>query len=255
MFLKRFLFNPTGLLAAFCLVLALPSWATPQSTWEEKPQSPPHKRPAVLTLPAKSELLALDGQDSSYLELPEGQPITLGNTRHQVVFRISDTIPVPGGREAISSRPFIISFHPVSGQSYEIQAPPLRNKKQADAFNKEPGSKIRLVSDKDDEIPYEFAVLRTKGVQIGRNIEVDIQKFNRSSSPAAVPEFAGTPSGTMSMAQENGFTSAQQDPKIYGESAKTLDENEAMSESMLRYWFEKADPATRAKFLEWASQQ
>ncbi|MGI9277260.1 MAG: YccT family protein [Endozoicomonas sp.] len=250
MSLRRLMPRHSGLLAVISMILAMPAWAAPQSTWEEKPQTVPSKHSASLKLPARADLLVLDGQSAGDLELKKDQPLKLTGKRHQVVFRLSDTISVSGDRQLVTSRPFIISFHPLNGHNYEIQAPVLKNRKQLDAFNQNPEAKIRLVSDKDEETPYEFAVLRTRGMQIGRNIEVDIQKFNRGANTAAVPEFVAM----MPMSAETGFTAARQDPKIYGTSATQAEEAE-MGEKMLRYWFEKSSPETRTRFLEWAREQ
>ena len=250
MSLRRLLPRHSGLLAVVSIILAMPAWAAPQSTWEEKPLAVPSKQSATLKLPARADLLVLDGQSAGDLEFKKDHPLKLDGKRHQVVFRLSDTISASGDREVVTSRPFIISFHPLNGHNYEIQAPVLRDRKQLEAFNKNPEAKIRLASDKDEETPYEFAVLRTKGMQIGRNIEADIQKFNRGASPAAVPEFAAM----MPIPAQTGFTAAKQDPKIYGTPGAPADEAE-MGEKMLKYWFEKSSPETRSRFLEWAKEQ
>ena len=251
--LRRHSFLRSGLFVLASAVLTLPAWAgnAQKSTWQEKPQSETSSQPGILKLPVKGELLVLDGQSVTDLDLKKNAPLKLAAGRHQVVFRLSDIIKSGGDRDVFTTKPFILSFHPVNGRTYEIQAPRLQNLKQAEAINNNPAAKISLVNDREEEVPFEMAALNVKGMQIGRNLAVDVKRFNRTSDSAAVPEF----SGVEAEQTFTGFTGIQQDPKLYGAAASTAAEDMAMSENMLRYWFEKSDPQTRLRFLEWANKQ
>ncbi|WP_062261326.1 DUF2057 domain-containing protein [Endozoicomonas arenosclerae] len=208
---------------------------------------------ATLKLPVKSQLLVLDGVNAKELDIkPEAnKPFPLSDERHQIVFQLSDVVSDGGDRNRFTSKPFILTFHPVTGERYTIDAPKLKTMRQAESINNNPTSKITLMNAKGEAVPFEFAILPTKGIQFGRNYAADVQKFNRTDSPAAASEFSGM--GVFAE-MNNGFANAKQDEGIYGSAAnKSSDAN--MSASMLRYWFEKADPETRKAFATWAQEQ
>ncbi|WP_422132683.1 DUF2057 family protein [Endozoicomonas sp. ALD040] len=208
---------------------------------------------ATLQIPAKSELLVLDGTNVKDLDfkVEANKPISLTNVRHQIVFQLSDTVTNGGDRTRFTSKPFVLTFHPAAGKHYSIDVPDLRDIRQAEAINNNPTGKISLKDAKGEAVPYEFAILPSKGIQFGRNYAADVQKFNRSDSPAAASEF----SGMGVFAETNtGFANATQNEEIYGSAANKSDEAN-ISASMLRYWFEKADPKTRKTFVNWAREQ
>ncbi|KEQ19502.1 YccT family protein [Endozoicomonas numazuensis] len=230
------------LVATLSLFMITSAWAAETKT-----------KHATLKLPVKSELLVLDGTNAKDLDftVEANKPITLSDERHQVVFQLSDVVTDGGDRNRFTSKPFILTFHPIAGQRYSIDAPKLKNMRQAESINSNPTSKITLMNAKGESVPFEFATLPTKGIQFGRNYAADVQKFNRTDSPAAASEFSGM--GVFAE-QNTGFANASQNEKIYGSAAnKEGDAN--MSASMLRYWFEKADPATQKAFINWAQEQ
>ncbi len=208
---------------------------------------------ATLQLPAKSELLVLDGTNARDLDfkVEANKPIPLTDERHQIVFQLSDVVTNGGDRTRFTSKPFVLTFHPAVGKQYTIDTPELRNMRQAEAINDDPTSKISLKDAKGEAVPFKFAILPSKGIQLGRNYAADVQKFNRSDSPAAASEFSGL--GVFAE-QTTGFANATQNEEIYGSAANKNDDAN-MSASMLRYWFEKADPKTRKAFVNWAREQ
>ena len=217
------------LLMTMTAVLSLPTAAENQST---------------LRLPAKSELLVLDGQAANELDLARGKPIVLSRTRrHQIVFELSDTIGSGNNIERFTSHPFILTFHPVSGQKYTIMAPRLINQRQANAINNNPASKITLVNGKGEEVAHELAVLPSRGLQLGRNYTKEVRKFNLTENEAAVHEFSG-----MEVA-------ATEQTKTLVNSEDNTDEENIMAEKMLKYWFNAASNDTRKAFLNWAGEE
>lgn len=207
------------------------------------------KKTATLKLPVKAQLLVLDGVNAQDLDLDRSKPLKLDDRRHQVVFQLSDMITDGGDRNRFTSKPFIMTFHPKAGNAYAIDAPTLKTIRQAEAINSNPTSKINLIDKNGDDVPFEFAILPTKGMQIGRNFAVDVKKFNRGDAPAAASEFSG-----IAIDETSGFTNAQQNETIYGAATNSSDEA-AISGNMLKYWFKKASPETRAEFLQWAQEQ
>lgn len=203
---------------------------------------------STVKLPVRAELLAFDGKAARDLDLTKGEPIKLSKKRHQIVFELRDSFGTGNNREQFTSRPFIISFHPVDGRKYVIEAPKLMNRRQADAINRDPASKITVTNEKQEEVSFEIAVLPSRGVQIGRNYAADVRRFNLTDNEAAVPELAGVHADQ----SFSGFTNAQQDSSIYSGSEENSPEENAMAERMLKYWFQEADSATRKSFLNWA---
>ncbi|MGI9281700.1 MAG: YccT family protein [Endozoicomonas sp.] len=230
------------LMAVLSLFMVTSVWAAEAKT-----------KDATLKLPVKSELLVLDGVSAKELDfkVEANKPITLSDERHQVVFQLSDVVTDGGDRNRFTSKPFILTFHPIAGQKYTIDAPKLKNMRQAESINNNPTSKITLMNAKGEAVPFEFAILPTKGIQFGRNYAADTQKFNRTDSPAAASEFSGM--GVFAE-QNTGFANVTQNEEIYGSAANQKGDAN-MSASMLRYWFEKSDQETRKAFINWAQEQ
>ena len=205
---------------------------------------------STLKLPVRAGLLVLDGKAAKDLNLSRGQAIKLNKKRHQVVFELKETLGSGSNVEQFTSRPFVISFHPLDGHHYVIEAPRLLNRRQADAINRNPGSKIKVVNEKQEDVPFEIATLPSRGIQIGRNYAADVRKFNMTDNEAAFPELAGIQVTTSS----HGFANAQQDPSIYSGAEYNTPEENVMAERMLKYWFKEADSETRKSFLNWATQ-
>ena len=203
---------------------------------------------STIKLPVRAELLVLDGKAAKDLDLKKGQSIKLTKKRHQIVFELKETLGSGNQIEQFTSRPFVISFHPVDGHKYIIEAPRLINRRQADAINRNPVSKITVTNEKQEEVPFEMAVLPSRGVQIGRNYANDVRKFNLTDNEAAMPELAGM----QVVDASSGFANAQQDSSIYTGLEDNSPEENAMAERMLKYWFKEADDTTRKSFLNWA---
>ena len=220
-----------SLLMAMALTLSLPADAETLST---------------LKLPVKSGLLVLDGKNPEDLNLSRGDPIRLTRKRHQIVFELSDTIGSGSNHERFTSRPFILTFHPIGGQKYTITAPRLVNRRQANAINANPGSKITLVNARGEEVPFEMAVLPSRGLQLGRNYAAEVHKFNLTDNEAAVPEFSGM------QAKLSGGASPV--PTTLNNSENNTAEENSMAKKMLKYWFNAADSNTRKAFLNWADK-
>lgn len=218
-------------MAAMTLTLGLPAHAELQST---------------LKLPVKSGLLVLDGKDPKELGLAKGEPIRLTRKRHQIVFELSDTIGSGSNLERFTSHPFILTFHPVDGQKYTITAPRLTNRRQADAINARPETRIALVNAKGEDIPFEMAILPSRGLQLGRDHIAEVRKFNLTDNEAAAPEFAGM--------QTILPGSAKPVPTSLNNSENNTAEENAMAAKMLKYWFNEADSNTRKAFLDWAGE-
>lgn len=206
---------------------------------------------STLKLPVKAELLVLDGKAAKDLDLNRGEPIKLTQKRHQVVFELKETLGSGDNVEQFTSRPFVISFHPLDGHEYIIEAPRLINRRQADAINRNPGSKIIVVNEKQEEVPFEIATLPSRGIQIGRNYAADVHRFNLTDNEAAFPELAGVQVAESS----HGFANAQQDTAIYSGAGNSTPEENVTAERMLKYWFKEADSTTRKSFLDWAAKQ
>ena len=206
---------------------------------------------STLKLPARAELLVLDGKAAKDLDLDRGEPIKLTNKRHQVVFELKETLGSGNNTEQFTSRPFVISFHPLDGHNYLIEVPRLMNRRQADAINRDPASKITVVDEQQKDVPSEIAILPSRGIQIGRNYAADVRKFNQSDNAAALPELAGVQMDEFA----NGFANARQDSSVYSGAENNTPEENVTAERMLRYWFKEADSATRQSFLDWAAKQ
>ncbi|MGQ8976429.1 DUF2057 family protein, partial [Enterobacter hormaechei] len=73
--------------------------------------------------------------------------------------------------------------------------------------------------------------------------EADTETYNRASRRASLPQFA-----TM-MADDSTLLSGVSELDVLPPQSQTL------TEQRLKFWFQNADPDTRARFLQWAKQQ
>lgn len=196
----------------------------------------------TLRLSTDIDLLVLDGKKVSSSLLRGADSIELDNGPHQVVFRVEKTIRLADNEQQVYiSPPLVVSFNTQLISQVNFRLPRLETEKESLAFDASP--RIELVDGDSMPIPVKLDILALTKRSKGTDYEADTETYNRASRRASLPQFA-----TM-MADDGTLLSGVSELDVLPPQSQTL------TEQRLKFWFQNADPDTRARFLQWAKQQ
>ncbi|EMV7410192.1 DUF2057 family protein [Enterobacter soli] len=196
----------------------------------------------TLRLSTDIDLLVLDGKKVSSSLLRGADSIELDNGQHQVVFRVEKTIRVANHEQRMYiSPPLIVSFNTQRISQVNFNLPRLETEKEAQAFESTP--RLELLDGDAMPIPVKLDILALTKTPKGIDYEADTEVYNKAGKRASLPQFA-----TM-MADDSTLLSGVSELDVIPPQSQTL------TEQRLKFWFQQADPDTRAKFLQWAKQQ
>ncbi|WP_196063671.1 MULTISPECIES: DUF2057 family protein [unclassified Enterobacter] len=196
----------------------------------------------TLRLSTDIDLLVLDGKKVSSSLLRGADSIELDNGPHQVVFRVEKTIRLADNEQQVYiSPPLVVSFNTQRISQVNFRLPRLETEKESLAFDASP--RIELVDGDSMPIPVKLDILAPTKRPKGTDYEADTETYNRASRRASLPQFA-----TM-MADDSTLLSGVSELDVLPPQSQTL------TEQRLKFWFQNADPDTRARFLQWAKQQ
>ncbi|EKY3883888.1 TPA: DUF2057 family protein [Enterobacter hormaechei] len=196
----------------------------------------------TLRLSTDIDLLVLDGKKVSSSLLRGADSIELDNGPHQVVFRVEKTIRLADNEQQVYiSPPLVVSFNTHLISQVNFRLPRLETEKESLAFDASP--RIELVDGDSMPIPVKLDILALTKRSKGTDYEADTETYNRASRRASLPQFA-----TM-MADDSTLLSGVSELDVLPPQSQTL------TEQRLKFWFQNADPDTRARFLQWAKQQ
>ena len=196
----------------------------------------------TLRLTTDIDLLVLDGKKVSSSLLRGADSIELDNGPHQVVFRVEKTIRLADNEQQVYiSPPLVVSFNTQLISQVNFRLPRLETEKESLAFDASP--RIELVDGDSMPIPVKLDILALTKRSKGTDYEADTETYNRASRRASLPQFA-----TM-MADDSTLLSGVSELDVLPPQSQTL------TEQRLKFWFQNADPDTRARFLQWAKQQ
>lgn len=196
----------------------------------------------TLRLSTDIDLLVLDGKKVSSSLLRGADSIELDNGPHQVVFRVEKTIRLADNEQQVYiSPPLVVSFNTQLISQVNFRLPRLETEKESLAFDASP--RIELVDGNSMPIPVKLDILALTKRSKGTDYEADTETYNRASRRASLPQFA-----TM-MADDSTLLSGVSELDVLPPQSQTL------TEQRLKFWFQNADPDTRARFLQWAKQQ
>lgn len=196
----------------------------------------------TLRLSTDIDLLVLDGKKVSSSLLRGADSIELDNGPHQVVFRVEKTIRVANHEQRMYiSPPLVVSFNTQRISQVNFSLPRLETEKEAQAFESAP--RMELLDGDAMSIPVKLDILAITTTPNGVNYEADTEIYNKAGKRASLPQFA-----TM-MADDSTLLSDVSELDVIPPQSQTL------TEQRLKFWFQQADPDTRARFLQWAKQQ
>ncbi|MEG7497118.1 DUF2057 family protein [Enterobacter hormaechei] len=196
----------------------------------------------TLRLTTDIDLLVLDGKKVSSSLLRGADSIELDNGPHQLVFRVEKTIRLADDEQQVYiSPPLVVSFNTQRISQVNFRLPRLETEKESLAFDASP--RIELVDGDSMPIPVKLDILALTKRPKGTDYEADTETYNGASRRASLPQFA-----TM-MADDSTLLSGVSELDVLPPQSQTL------TEQRLKFWFQNADPDTRARFLQWAKQQ
>lgn len=195
----------------------------------------------TLRLSTDIDLLVLDGKKVSSSLLRGADSIELDNGPHQLVFRVEKTVRLASHEQRMYiSPPLIVSFNTQRIGQVNFSLPRLETEKESLAFDASP--RIELLDGDSMPIPVKLDILAITTTPKGVDYEADTQIYNKASRRASLPQFA-----TM-MADDSTLLSGVSELDVIPPQSQTL------TEQRLKFWFQQADPETRARFLQWAKQ-
>ncbi|MDX1301609.1 DUF2057 domain-containing protein [Photobacterium sp.] len=177
-----------------------------------------------IDLPDSAELILVNG-----IKAQGNDTLTLNNGQNQIAFRYEGGYRENGEYSIFKSDVIIMAF---SGTDTHVSLtlPKLRSSLDGRAFNREPA--LTLTNNTGTPIAFEQDKLMNSGMQLGRDFEAEIAAYNQTSQPAAVTSL---PIASLSAINQSTIVANQA-------------EDGNVAESMLNYWYQQADEATRVRF-------
>lgn len=196
----------------------------------------------TLRLSTDIDLLVLDGKKVSSSLLRGADSIELDNGPHQVVFRVEKTIRLANHEQrTYISPPLVMSFDTQRVSQVNFHLPRIETEKESMAFDAAP--LVELLDGDATPIPVKLDILALTQNPKGTDYEADTQSYNKANRRASLPQFAPL------MADDSTLLSGVSELDVIPPQSQTL------TEQRLKFWFQQADPDTRARFMQWAKQQ
>lgn len=169
---------------------------------------------------------SLFGQSS--FELPDG--------KNQVVFRVAKLVERQGEKEKFNSTVLVATFDAQDDEIFIEPGMTITRVEQAEAFNKTPNISFKSKSGNDLNVQQE-ALPALPGIT--RDYEKELARYNKNSGIAiATAASVSVDESTLSKPSESVVVQTESDAMT--------------SESMVQYWYEKADSADKETFVNWA---
>ncbi|MEZ6875325.1 DUF2057 family protein [Enterobacter sp. KBR-315C3_2022] len=196
----------------------------------------------TLRLSTDIDLLVLDGKKVSSSLLRGADSIELDNGPHQVVFRVEKTIRLANHEQrTYISPPLVMSFDTQRVSQVNFHLPRIETEKESMTFDAAP--RIELLDGDATPIPVKLDILALTQNPRGTDYEADTEIYNKANRRASLPQFAPL------MADDSTLLSGVSELDVIPPQSQTL------TEQRLKFWFQQADPDTRARFMQWAKQQ
>lgn len=139
------------------------------------------------------------------------------------------------------SPPLIMSFNTQQVSQVNFTLPRLETEKESATFDASP--RVELVDGDATPIPVKLDILALTSSSTGTDYEAATQAYNKAGKRASLPRFASM------MADDSTLLSGVSELDVIPPQSQTL------TEQRLKFWFQQADPDTRARFLQWVKQQ
>lgn len=156
--------------------------------------------------------------------------LTLPDGENQILFRYKPYFQQGNERIIVESQPIVATFQ-ATNRELSLDLPKYRN--QQEAKQKLHSVKWRMLDSNQQPIELKYDQLVKEGMQIGRNYPQELADYNRTTGAAALAHTR--------IAAEQTSHNNQQDAST--------------AEEMLHFWYNKADPETKARFKQYLLEQ
>ncbi|UAL44488.1 DUF2057 domain-containing protein [Shewanella inventionis] len=195
---------------------------------------------ATLLLPDNANTVLVNGVATEQQQV--ALDINTPQGLQQIAFRYHARFRDQGSQHSFSSDVIILRFA-ASDQDYQLSLPSIRSQSSATQFNQQP--QITLTNQAGQAIEFTQDKLMKSGLQIGRDFETEIAKYNASGAIAAwnAASVALKPTATTNT---NASAIAESTAQELHKTDAVVDQQEVSN--MLDYWYQKASPQTQAEF-------
>ncbi|GEM77984.1 DUF2057 family protein [Vibrio superstes] len=213
----------------------------------------------TISLPEDVDLLLVNGTEpeidggffssSSTAILPDGE--------NQIVFRYVPSFKQGQEFEKMNSDVIVAKFT-AENENLEFEFPKYRNIREAQRFNNNPDWK--LVNESNQTIEMTQDKLVYEGMQIGRDYETEMIKFNAAGGATAIATTNSAAYAAVTAAQASGqkvtVVPVAETPTANATPTQLPETTTATTEEeMLMFWYGKADDATKARFKAYVNSQ
>lgn len=185
----------------------------------------------TLDIPDTVEVLIANGETPK-LEgglFDAEKTLTLPDGENQILFRYKPYFHQGNERIIVESQPIIATFH-ASNSELTLDLPKYRN--QRDAKRELPSATYKMLDSSNAPLELSYDRLIKEGMQIGRNYQQELEKYNQEGGLAAMT---------------NAATGQHKTPFSTQSEASTAEE-------MLHFWYGKADAETKARFKQFVKE-
>ncbi|GGP57451.1 UPF0319 protein [Shewanella algicola] len=211
---------------------------------------------ASLLLPNNANTVLVNGvaTEQQQVKLDINTPQGL----QQIAFRYHARFRDQGSQHSFSSDVIILRFS-ASDQDYQLTLPSIRSKSSAAQFNDSPT--LTLTDQADNAVEFTQDRLMKKGLQLGRDFEQEIAKYNAAANPASwsaakvtapavAPKMLNEPANSVVTTAPVALAITDAQPEGVAPVVNNSAEQPSQAEvsNMLDYWYQKATPQTQAEF-------
>lgn len=194
---------------------------------------------ASLQLPNNANTVLVNGVATEQQHV--ALDITTPQGLQQIAFRYHARFRDQGSQHSFSSDVIILRFA-ASDQDYQLALPSIRSQSNAARFNDSPA--LTLTDQAGNAVEFTQDKLMKKGLQLGRDFEQEIAKYNNAANPASWSAAKETTTPITSTVSTS--TAATVPATVITDN--TEQPNQAEVSTMLDYWYQKASPQTQAEF-------
>lgn len=183
----------------------------------------------TISLDEGVNLIAVNGKEINTDKLFNGSTqYDLPNGSNQILVNYTAEVKKGSDLEIEHSKAFVILFESTN-TNLSLSTPKIERIKDLKEFETTKSWILKNSSNKN--IKYKVDIIEKGGFQLSRDFEEELEKFNKSNSPAALPK-------NEIIIKNNKSTT------------KTAIKKESMAMEMLIYWYNQADIKTRNNFKE-----
>lgn len=198
------------------------------------------------------ELIAVNG-------IPVDSPLFIGKIDNQslpdgdnqIAVKVVQLVKDKNNTKKFNSHVHVLTFN-AANQAVSVTAPMLQTWEKGEAFDRKPDWTLASAG---HPVSYKLGELVSMtNMSVLRNFGEELDAFNRSNQPAALPQLAGAMQGNV----KNVYDLPTQDSKVSPAAVATKSIQPAATgnsaSQQARFWFDKMTPSEKRDFISWAAQ-